>query len=321
MRAAVLSELGGTPRLDDHPAPAPSAGQALLEVVATPLNPIDLAVGSGRYYGGHPPLPYVPGVETVARVLESQHHPAGTLAWVGLTGIGVDRDGALAERLVADDDALVPFPAGTDPALAAALGVAGMAGWLTVAWRAPLRPGETVLVLGATGTVGLVALQAARTLGAGRVVAAGRDPSRLAGTRQHGADATVPLGQADLPAALREACEPDGPSLIIDPVWGPPLEAALAVAAIGARVVNLGQSAGPTATVPSAAIRGKQLELLGFSDFAVPPGVWREHYAALIGHATAGRIHVDLERLPLADIATAWERQRNGPGAKLVLIP
>ena len=321
MRAAVLSELGATPLLQERPASALGDGQALLEVLATPLNPIDVAVASGRHYAGHPALPYVPGVETVARVLESRRHAAGTVVWLGLTGIGIDRDGALTDRLIADDDDLVIVPDGADPALAAALGVAGMAGWLPVAWRAPVQAGETVLVLGATGTVGLVALQGARALGAGRVVAAGRDADRLCATLDLGADAVVLLSEPDLAAALRDACGPDGPALVIDPVWGTPLEAALDVAATGARIVNLGQSAGATATVSSAAVRGKQLDLLGFSDFAVPPAVWRQQYATLMDHASAGRIHVDLERIPLAEIGTAWERQRDGPGAKLVLVP
>ena len=321
MRAALLSELDGTPRLGERPAPAPSAGQSLLEVVAAPLNPIDIAVASGRHYAGQPSLPYIPGVEAVARVVDSRAQPGGTLAWVGLTGMGVTSDGALAERLVADDDALIPIPRDADPALAAALGVAGMAGWLPVAWRAPVRRGETVLVLGATGTVGQVALQAARILGAGRVVAAGRAADRLRATRDLGADATVSLDEADLPAALRAACGPAGPSLVIDPVWGGPLQAALEVAPPGARFVNLGQSAGATATIPSAAVRGKQLELLGFSDFAVPRDVWRRQYTALVDHAGAGRIHVPLERLSLAAVAAAWERQRSGPGVKLVLVP
>lgn len=322
MRAAVLSELDGTPRLDGRAAsPAPGAGQSLLEVVAAPLNPIDIAVASGRHYAGHPSLPYIPGVEAVARVIGSRAQPAGTLAWVGLTGMGVTSDGALAERIVADDTDLVPVPRAADPALAAALGVAGMAGWLPVAWRAPVQRGETVLVLGATGTVGQVALQAARILGAGRIVAAGRATDRLRAARDLGADATISLDEADLSAALRAACGPAGPSLVIDPVWGGPLQAALEIAAPGARVVNLGQSAGATATIPSAAVRGKQLDLLGFSDFAVPSDVWRQQFTALVDHASAGRIHVALERLSLADVAVAWERQRSGPGVKLVLIP
>ncbi len=321
MRVAVLSKLDGTPRLDERSVPAPGAGQSLLEVVAVPLNPIDIAVASGRHYAGHPSLPYIPGVEAIVRVIDSRAHPVGTLAWVGLTGMGVTSDGALAERLVANDDALVPIPSDADPALAAALGIAGMAGWLPVAWRAPVQRGETVLVLGATGTVGQVALQAARILGAGRIVAAGRAADRLRATRDLGADATVSLGEADVPAALRAACGPDGPSLIIDPVWGEPLQAALEIAAPGARVVNLGQSAGSTATIPSAAVRGKQLELLGFSDFAVPRDVWRRQYTALVDHAGAGRIHVALGRFPFTKVAAAWDRQRNGPGVKLVLIP
>ncbi len=136
-----------------------------------------------------------------------------------------------------------------------------------------------MLVLGATGTVGEVAVQAAKLLGAGRVVAAGRDPKRLERALELGADEAVPL---------------DGdfgePTYVFDPLCGEPLERAVAAAAPGARIVQLGQAAGPTATLPSAAIRGKQLELYGFSDFAVPPEVLAEHYRRLVGHTLTGEI-------------------------------
>ncbi|MGH3007545.1 MAG: alcohol dehydrogenase catalytic domain-containing protein, partial [Gaiellaceae bacterium] len=158
MRAAVVQELGVPPEPGEVEEPAAGDGETLVEVLVAPLNPIDVAVGAGRFYGGHPPLPYVPGCECVGR-LES-----GELVWAHGAGLGVKRDGGLAERLAAPAQALLPLPEGTDPVGAGALGIAGLAGWLPLAWRAPLRGGETVLVLGATGTVGLVAVQAARIL-------------------------------------------------------------------------------------------------------------------------------------------------------------
>lgn len=322
MRAALLRELGRPPEPAELPDPAPSAGETLLEVLAAPLNPIDIAIGAGRFYGGHPPLPYVPGVEVVGRVLASVVHPAGALAWGGLDGLGLRRQGGLAERAVVRDAQVVTIPDQVDPALAAALGVAGMAGWLPLAWRAPVRKGELVLVLGATGAVGLVAVQAARILGAGRVVAAGRRPAGLKEALARGADTTVRLdGTDDLAQAFREACGGSGPDLVVDPLWGPPLVAALEAAATGARVVNLGQSAGPEALIHSAAVRGKQLEILGFSDFAVPPAVWAAEYRRLIGHAAEGRVTLPVERIPLARVAEAWQRQAAGADRKLVLVP
>jgi NADPH:quinone reductase len=317
MRAAVVSKLGRPPEVADVPEPAPGEGEVLLEVVASALNPIDVAVGAGRFYGGHPPVPYVAGAEAVGRVAGD-----GQLVWAAGGGIGVARDGALAERAVVPESSLTPVPGDAEPELAVALGIAGMAGWLPLAWRAPVRKGEIVLVLGATGTAGLVAVQAARLLGAGRVVAAGRDPERLARAAEAGADETVRIGETkDLARALRRACGGDGPTLVFDPLWGEPLAAALEAAASGARVVNVGQSAGPETTIRSGFVRGKQLDLLGYSNFAAPREVVQEEYGRLVQYALDGEIRVDLERVRLDDVADAWQRQAAGADAKLVVVP
>jgi NADPH2:quinone reductase len=236
--------------------------------------------------------------------------------------IGLARDGAMAERVAVPRELLIDVPDGADPALAAALGIAGLAGWLPLAWRAPLAGGETVLVLGATGTVGLVAVQAARVLGAGRVVAAGRNEQGLERARQRGADAVVQLGAAaPLGEALREACGGDGANVIVDPLWGEPLAAALAAAAPRARIVHLGQSAGPEASLASAQVRGKQLDVLGHTNFLVPRDELAREYRRLVEEAIAGRIQLDVERVPLDQVAEAWERQASGADTKLVIVP
>jgi len=270
MRAAVVREIGRPPEDGEAPDPARGEGEALVEVLAVPLNPIDVNVALGRFYGGHPPLPFIAGSECVGRVVEGESLEPGTPVWAHGAGMGVSRDGGLAERLAVREDVLVPLPEGTDPVLAGALGIAGVAGWLPVAYRAPVREGETVLVLGATGTVGLVALQAARLLGAGRIVAAGRRAEALERARRLGADAVVSLEEDDLAGAFREACGGDGPEYVVDPVWGEPAVAAARAAARGARIVNIGQSAGAEASFASADVRGKQLEILGYSNFGTP---------------------------------------------------
>ena len=294
MRAALITGLGRPPQLGEAPEPAGDS----LEVLAAALNPIDRAVAAGQFYGGHPALPYVPGCECVGR------ESGGRVVWTFGGGLGLARNGAMAER--AEPGAVVAeVPDGADPALAAALGIAGLAGWLPLAWRAPVREGDRVLVLGATGTVGQVAIQAAKLLGAAHVVAAGRDREGLERALVLGADDAVSL---------------DGdfgePTYVLDPLWGEPLERAVAAAAPGARIVQLGQSAGPTATLTSAAVRGKQLEVYGFSDFAVPADVLAEHYTRLVGHALAGEIRVEVERVGLDEVGAAWNR----PG-KLVVCP
>ena len=316
MRAAVIRELGVPPGLEEVPDPSPAAGEVLVEVLAAPLNPVDIAVGAGRFYGGHPELPFVPGNECVGRVAGSDE-----LVWAYGSGLGAKRDGGLAELVAAREEALYPVPEGADPALAGALGIAGLAGWMPVSWRAPVRQGETVLVLGATGTVGLVAVQGARLLGAGRVVAAGRSPEGLARAAEAGADATVRLDEDDLAAAFREACGGEGANLVVDPLWGEPLQAAVEACAQGARIVSLGQSAGPEATLTSAAVRGKQLEILGFRIEAAGHEVIEREYRRLVEHAFAGDVRVDVEQVPLEDVTDAWRRQSEGAGVKLVVVP
>src|SRR4051794_3173079 len=273
MRAALIRELGATPEVGEADEPRAADGEVVLEVVAAPLNPIDVNVAAGRFHGGHPDFPYVPGCEGVGRVTGS-----GRLVWA-VGSVGLRRDGTMAERVAVPEAELVDVPDGADPALAAALGIAGLAGWMPLAWRAPVREGETVLVLGASGTVGLVAVQAAKALGAGRVVAAGRDVSRLERARELGADAVVAL-DGDLRAAVGEG----GANLVVDPLWGDAIVAALDVCAPRARIVHVGQSAGATAAVPSAAVRGKMLDVLGFNDYAVPRDVLAREYRRLVEH-------------------------------------
>jgi NADPH:quinone reductase-like Zn-dependent oxidoreductase len=176
-----------------------------------------------------------------------------------------------------------------------------------------------VLVLGATGTVGLVAVQGAKVLGAQRVVAAGRNTDRLARAAELGADATVSLEEDDLVAAFEEACGGDGPTYIVDPLWGAPAAAAIQAAGRGWRLVQIGQSAGPEVPLASAPIRGKMGELYGYTDFAVPRDVFREQYLRLAGHAAAGEIVFDIETYPFERVAEAWERQAAGAHAKIVV--
>ena len=313
MKAAQIEEIGGLPALGEAEAPS---GDDVVEVLAAPINPIDLAVSRGILATGHPPLPYVPGCEGVGRTAD------GSVVWVFGGALGRTANGAMAEKVAVGDSMAIPVPEGADPAVAAGLGIAGLAGWLPLAWRAPLSGGEDVLVLGATGAVGLVAVQAAKLLGAARVVAAGRSEKGLERAAELGADATVRLDADDLVSAFRDAFGGDGPSYVFDPVWGAPAAAAVQAAVPRATIVNLGQSAGATAELASGPVRFKNLSILGHTNFAVPEDELTEHYHRLVGHVTAGDIVFDVERVPLDDVAAAWQRQADGAGGtKLVLVP
>ena len=288
MRAARIPELGTPPVVEEIDAP----DGAVLEVEAVSLNPLDVAVGAGRFYGGHPPLPYVPGCEAVGRA-------GGRRVYAFGDGRGVGKDGFLAERVAFPRELLVDVPDGVDAAVAAACGIAGIAGWVPVAWVAEVTADDRVLVLGASGTVGRFAVQAARVAGA-RVVGAARRVEAV-----KGADEAVSLD--DLASAFE-----DGPTVVIDPLWGEPVAAAAAVAAPKARIVHLGQSAGAEATFSSSVVRGKQLQILGHSNFGMTAEERARAYGELLAEVVAGRIQVEVDAFPLDRVADAWERQAGG---------
>jgi NADPH2:quinone reductase len=252
-------------------------------------------------------------------VVEADSLPAGTRVYVSGDGLGRQRDGTLAERALVAEEILTPIPDEISAELAGACGTAGMSGWLPVVWRAQTKPEDRVLVLGATGTVGLAAVQAARIVGAEVIVAAGRRPEGLEVAERVGATATVRLDTEDLPVKLREAAGGDGFTVIIDPLWGEPIVAALEAAAPGARVVQLGQSAGPTAEIPSALVRGKQLDILGYANPQLPLELRRHAYLELARRACTGEVEFPIETYPLEQVKEAWERQAAGPGAKLIV--
>jgi NADPH:quinone reductase-like Zn-dependent oxidoreductase len=321
LRAAIVSEYGAPPQTDERAVPEADAGEAVVELLAAALNPADLAIASGQFPAGSPPLPYVPGIEGVGRVVSSKRFGPGTRVWASGRGVGVARDGAFAELFAAADQVLVEVPDDASDVVAAAFGQVGLAAWMPLSWLAPVRPDETVLVLGATGCVGTVAVQAAKLLGAGRVVAAGRDAARLEAAVALGADATVSIGSADFPAQLAAAVDRVPPTLVLDLLCGPALEAAAAVAGPGARIAHVGQASAPTATFVSGHVRGKQLQILGYSNFAVPPDVLARGYADVVGHAAAGRLRLETDMVPLDRVGDAWARQAAGREAKLVLVP
>jgi len=312
LKAAVIREVGALAEVGDVAEPE---GETI-EVLAAPINPIDLAVSRGVLAIGHPQLPYVPGCEAVGRSAD------GRIVWLFGGSLGRTSNGALAKRAAVGDAHTVEVPEGADAALAGGLGIAGLAGWLPFAWRAPLVGGEDVLILGATGSVGLVAVQAAKLLGAGRIVAAGRSAAGLERAADRGADATLRLDeQSDLVPAFREAFSGGGPSYVFDALWGEPGAAAVVAAAPNATIINLGQSAGATAALSSEAVRFKSLAILGLSVYAVPFEVIAEHYRRLVDHAVAGDIRLEVEQVALDSVASAWQRQVEGAGAKLVVVP
>jgi NADPH:quinone reductase-like Zn-dependent oxidoreductase len=312
MRAAVLHAHGGVPEVGEFRDPDTQPGAVALEVLAAAMNPVDVRIASGTYALERHEPPYVAGKEGVGR------RDDGGLVYFDAS---VPPFGAFAERTLIESGRGYPVPDGLDPTLAVCLGVSGLAAWLGLSWRGRLVEGETVLVLGASGVVGLISVQAAKLLGAGRVVAAARDEAALERAGELGADALVPLGRSDLAAALREASGGDGYDLVVDPLWGEPAVAAMGAVKQFGRLVQLGQSAGAETTVSSAAIRNLPLELIGHTNFAAGEERKAAAYAQLASHALAGEIRVPVERLGLDDVPDGWGRVASSPHAKLVVVP
>jgi len=315
MRAAVIEQYGEPPVVREMAPPESASGTTLIEVTAAPLNPVDLSIANRRFYGAVPATPYVPGREGIGRVLAGPR--AGTRVYFEAEG----RHGSLAEQSLTSTEHLATIPEGVTDAVAACLGIPALAAWLGLEWRAGMREGETVLVLGASGALGMIAVQAAKLLGAKRVVAAARSADGLRKATALGADATVPLpGADDLSDRFKEAAGGEV-DLVIDPLWGSPGLAALKALRVGGRLVQLGQAAGAEIPVPSSVVRGRQLTILGHTNFAVPWEVMARAFQTMAGHAAAGRLQVEYETLPLEKAPEAWQRQAGSPGRKLVLLP
>jgi NADPH2:quinone reductase len=310
MRAAVLRARGGTPEPGEFPDPEPDGGNPVLDVLVAGLNPIDLTLAAGTVPAREREHPSVPGIEGVGELDGRRYYFDTPIAPYG----------SIAERALVERDSLIEVPEQLDPALAVSLGAAGFAAWLALTWRAGLRPGESVLVLGASGIVGQFGVQAARLLGAGKVVAAARDGASLEHARhQLGADAVVQLGGAgDLAEHLREAVG-GGYDVVLDPLWGEPAVAALAALNLGGRLVAIGNSAGETAAIPGRDLRNRLGSILGHTNFHAPREVKREAYAAMAAHAAAGELTVPIHERPLDEVAAAWREQAASPHHKLVL--
>jgi NADPH:quinone reductase-like Zn-dependent oxidoreductase len=306
--AAVLHEYNEAPRYEEVPDPSPESGQVLVEVGAAAIHHLDLFKASGNFYLEQP-LPSVVGTDGVGLA-------GGRRVYFD----SITPHGSMAERSVAVEEELFDVPDALDDPTAAAIANSGLAGWLALSWRAGLQPGETVAVLGATGQVGTVAVQAAKLLGAGRVIAVARAGDRLDRMRERGADAVVDVEGDDLTERLREAAGGDV-DVTIDSLWGEPAVAAMGAAARFGRHVQVGQLAGPSLDLSAPAIRSKSLDVRGFMGLHPAHEIRADAYTRLGEHVARGDIVIDFERIPLADVASAWERQRTGAGAKLVLIP
>ncbi len=313
MHAAVVRTFGEPPRYEEFPAPVPSAEhEELIEVVASGLHPRVRSQADGSHYTSTDELPLIPGIDGVGR------RPDGSLVYFVLPDTAY---GAMAERTVIDVRRSIPLPAGADTTLLAAAMNPAMSSWVALRTRVAFAPGQSVLVLGATGSAGRLAVQVARHLGAGPIVAAGRGDA----LSTLGADATVDLS-AEPEAVARQLAQAADVDVVLDYLWGPPAQAAimplLLARADRSRLlswVQIGSVAGPDIALPSAALRQANVHFLGSGQGSVSAKGFLAALPPLVDEIDRGAFSIDAVTRPLADVESAWTAP--AAGRRIVLVP
>jgi NADPH2:quinone reductase len=317
MKAAMVHEIGGTPRAEEVAAPVPRDGEVLVRVLAAPINAVDKSRVAGTHYS-RPQPPAIAGFVGAGELSDGRR-----VIFINMAA------GSMAEQVAVDPARLIPLPDGVDPAVGAAAFNPGLSAWWAVYRRGPVEPGSRVLVQGATGCTGKLAVQLARLRGAGRIVVSGRNQATLDELLTLGADATIRVDQPDeaLAQAYREQ-EADGWDLVIDYLWGHPTQVLLETLTrhdaeprnLRTRLVEVGAMAGADLVLPAAVLRSAGLEIVGMGtgtagDPAEAQTAFRELYELL----RTGAIRVDIERAPLDRVAEVWHRDQGG--RRPVLIP
>lgn len=268
MKAAIVQEAGAVPVYGEFPEPTPAAGRVALKMQAAALSHLTRMRASGKHYSSQRALPFIPGVDGVGARAD------GKLFYTVLPEAPY---GTMGEICSVDPTHCVELPEGIDAVSAAALGIPAMSSWAALTERAKLVKGETVLVNGATGTSGKLAVQIARHLGAAKVIATGRNKTVLLQLAELGADVCIPL--VDDKDALEDSLKREfgqGVDIVLDYLWGASSQTLIAAAAKAApdavpvRFVSIGSIAGQEITLPAAALRASSLQLIGSGLGSVP---------------------------------------------------
>ncbi|WP_223691351.1 quinone oxidoreductase family protein [Leifsonia poae] len=318
MYAAVVTSFDSAPRYQEFPTPEAGAGELLVDVIAAGLHPRVRSQADGSHYTSTDELPLVPGIDGVGRGAD------GLLRYFILPDTTL---GAMAEQTLIDPRRSIVLPEGSDPVAVAAAMNPAMSSWVALRRRISFQAGQSVLVLGATGNAGRMALHVAKALGAAQIVAAGRNAARLAALPALGATATVQLdGDPDAVAENlgRAAADVD---VVIDYLWGAPTAAAM-VSVITGRAdrgkplswIEVGSVAGPAAAIPSAALRAARLQIVGSGQGSVAARDFLAELPELVRAITAGAFVVDARPVPLAEVERVWADVSDA-GQRTVLLP
>ena len=320
MNAAVVEAFDRPPRYSTFADPVPSEKELLVEVTAAGLHPVVRALAAGKHYGSTGQLNFIPGVDGVGRL------PDGSRVYFGVTRPPY---GTFAERAVTESWMTLPLPDSVDDVTAAAMMNPGMSSWVALTQRAKFTAGESVLILGATGIAGHLAVQVARHLGATRVIAAGRGPEALQQAAALGADATISLEQERdiLVADFRKHLSESKIDVVLDYLWGAPAESLLAAISQKGlsheshriRYVQIGNSAGPTISLAAATLRSTALELLGSGLGSASLQEIMKAVSEFLQAAAQSQFHIPTKVFALRDIESAWTA--SDKGARLVFQP
>src|SRR5919197_342077 len=262
MRALICREWGeiGTLKVEEVAAPKPAAGQVLIDVKATAVNYADSIMVAGRYQT-KPPLPFSPGLETAGMVAACGDRV--TRFKPGDRVMAIVAYGGLAEMAVADDAETFAVPGAMPLDEAGAFPIAYFSSHVAIRWQGRLEPGETLLVLGAAGGVGLTAVEIGKAMGA-RVIAAASTEDKLAVARERGADATINYATEKLTERVMALTNDKGADVCFDPVGGELFDAALSSLGWGGRILLIG-FVGGVPNIPANRLLVKHRSALGSS--------------------------------------------------------
>jgi NADPH:quinone reductase-like Zn-dependent oxidoreductase len=320
MNAAVVSSFAVPPRYTAFADPIAAEGERLVRVSAVGLHPIVKGLAKGTHYGSSGELPFVAGVDGVGRLED------GTRVFFGISRAPF---GTFSELALAANWMCLPLPEGLDDVTAAGIANPAMSSWAALTARAKFVAGESVLILGATGVAGRLAIQIAKRLGARRVIAAGRNPQALEKLGSLGADVVISLDQdqVSLVSAFREELATAGVEVVLDYLWGQPAERlleaisqkGLRTAASRIRFVQIGNSAGKTISLTAAILRSSGLELLGSGFGSASLDQIRQSLAEFFQAAAAKPFHFNAKAAPLRDVEALWNEAEDG--TRLVFQP
>ncbi|HSZ86634.1 MAG TPA: zinc-binding alcohol dehydrogenase family protein [Puia sp.] len=323
MKAAVIEKFGDIPQFKDFPDPVVTNDDISIEVKAVVLENFDKLTSGGTHYASKHMFPTFPAIVG--------HSGVGLLANGSLVAFGGVEPpyGTMAEKAVVSaryKTYLTPVPDGVDPLVAAALPASALTSFFPLKWSAKLQKDETVLINGATGVSGKLAIQVAKLLGAGRIIASGRDDSGLQKIKQLGADAVIDLKQTD--EQIKQAFTQHagkGYDVVLDFLWGHPTELLLKTlvpkqvgfATHTTRFVQIGQSAGANITLPAETLRTSGLELMGVGK--ISPEVIPATLQQIWDWLAENKLTIDIEKILLKDISAAWQKKTQGK--RIVIVP